>query len=424
IARLPVPIPRGGLASRHRHGRCVPPHWSYPSHRRTRSLSSDVPLQCRSALRGSIPSSLLYLPASHILIFPVQTPRVDRRPGMKTFVATAVLAVVLSLLLGRQAGPELLAGTSQAGAAPEVLTTAVQRLALASVHPEAPRRAPVVAPEALDDVVKRTCAGCHSERRKSGNLSLDGFTVAGVAQMPETVEGMIVKLRAGMMPPPGSRTPGADTLLALVETLEREADRAAARNPNPGGRTFQRLNRAEYQRSVEELLGLQVDPGNWLPLDTKSANFDNIADVQMPSASVLDSYLDAASEIARLAIGNPGPSATTACYKINRLAAQGARVEGAPEGTRGGISVVHNFPADGEYVFAMEFHANPIGELYGSAAPFDDEVDVSVNGVRVALIPVDRFMSDSDPEGLFIRTPPIPVRAGPQRISVAFVKNF
>src|SRR5690606_8084644 len=195
-----------------------------------------------------------------------------------------------------------------------VLTTAVQRLALASVHPEAPRRAPVVAPEALDDVVKRTCAGCHSERRRSGNLSLDGFTVAGVAQMPETVEGMIVKLRAGMMPPPGSRTPGADTLLALVETLEREADRVAARNPNPGGRAFQRLNRAEYRRSIQDLLALDVDVGDYLPLDTKSANFDNSADVQLLSPTLLEAYLKAAAEIARLAVGNMAASPSAATY--------------------------------------------------------------------------------------------------------------
>ena len=60
---------------------------------------------------------------------------------------------------------------------------------------------------------------------------------------------MIRKLRAGMMPPPGARRPGRATLDALADALETRIDRAAALNPNPGRRTFQRLNRAEYARA-------------------------------------------------------------------------------------------------------------------------------------------------------------------------------
>ena len=115
----------------------------------------------------------------------------------------------------------------------------------------------------------------------TGNISLTGFDVEAAPEEAETTERMIRKLRAGMMPPPGMPRPGGDTLLALVETLERKIDHAAARNPNPGGRTFQRLNRAEYEQSILDLLGLEIDAGEYLPLDTKSANFDNIADVQM-----------------------------------------------------------------------------------------------------------------------------------------------
>ena len=93
----------------------------------------------------------------------------------------------------------------------------------------------------------------------------------------------------------------------------------------------------------------------------KSANFDNIADVQMPSATLLDAYLDAASEIARLAVGDRKAGPTSATYKIPRLASQLTRVEGAPMGTRGGVAVTHTFLADGEYVFAITLHS--IGRL-------------------------------------------------------------
>ena len=291
-------------------------------------------------------------------------------------------------------------------------------------HARVTPRAPAVSNEALTAVVRGTCGTCHSDRQKAGNLVLQTFDVANAASTPETAEKMIAKLRAGMMPPPGRKRPGGDTLVALAETLERLVDRAAAAKPEPGTRSFQRLNRAEYERSIRDLLTLEVDAGKWLPLDTKSANFDNIADAQTPSATLLDAYLDAASEVSRLAVGDPKASVASATYKQPRLASQWEQVDGAPIGTRGGIAATHNFPADGEYVFTILLHAIPTGQLFGSDAPFDEKLEVSINGERVALLDIDRWSSQADPNGLNIKTNPIPVRAGPQRIAAAFLKTF
>jgi mono/diheme cytochrome c family protein len=280
--------------------------------------------------------------------------------------------------------------------------------------------------EVLTAVVKKNCAGCHSDNRKgtAGNLTLQSFTLGNATSTPETAEKMINKLRAGMMPPPGRARPGGDTLDILVSTLEKLMDAKAVSAPNPGGRTFQRLNRAEYTASIQDLLGLNVDAGSWLPLDTKSANFDNIADVQTPSATLLDAYMDAASEISRMAVGDPSAKSTTSTYKLPRLASQIEHVEGTPIGTRGGMSVTHNFPADGEYVFTVLMHASPTGQLYGAGAPFDEKIEIAVNGERVAVIEVDRWMTQADPNGMEIKTKPIPLRAGANRISASFLKSM
>ncbi len=277
----------------------------------------------------------------------------------------------------------------------------------------------------LTEVVSKSCsAACHTATRKSGDLSLADFDVAKAAASPEVTEKMINKLRTGMMPPPGRKRPEGDTLVQLVSTLERLIDRAAALKPNPGTRTFQRLNRAEYEASIRDLLTLEVNAGTWLPLDTKSANFDNIADVQMPSATTIDAYLDAASAISRMAVGDPRASTTSATYKLPRLASQLDRVPGAPAGTRGGVSEVHTFPADGNYVFEVTLHAIPTGQLYASSAPFDEQVEISIDGERVALIDIDRWMSQADPDGMDLKTKAIAVRAGPHRVTAAFLTTF
>jgi hypothetical protein len=296
---------------------------------------------------------------------------------------------------------------------------------------------PTAAASATDgqtQLVAQYCAGCHSEKGKAGGLTLAGFDAAKADKNAEVAEKMVRKLRAGMMPPPGARRPDAAALSGLVNTLETKLDAAAALNPNPGWRPFQRLNRAEYARAVKDLLGLQVDVNSFLPPDTISSGFDNISDVQNFSPTLMEGYLRAASQISRLAVGDRNASATSATYKIGRTASQMRHVEGTPVGTRGGTSVTHIFPADGDYVIKVSMHNEPLGGIYGrySMLTMDipEQVDVSINGERVALLDVSPSMSETDfgqnggANGLELKTPPIHITAGPQRVSVAFIQRL
>ncbi len=279
------------------------------------------------------------------------------------------------------------------------------------------------APESLTNIVQTYCVVCHNDVLLTGNTTLQGFEVENATDNAQVAERMIMKLRAGMMPPPGFPRPAGDSLLALVETLESTLDDAAARNPNPGTRTFQRLNRAEYEASVEDLLGLRIDAGLYLPLDTKSANFDNIADVQMLSPTLMDAYLNAAAEVSRLAVGNLEvlPSETT--YSKSGYFSQWERIDGAPFGTRGGISALHNFPADGEYRVKMAFDHTTTGEFFGNVTQ-GEQIEIAIDGERVALLNVDQFMHVADPNGANQESRSFFVTAGPHQISAVFLKQF
>ena len=339
---------------------------------------------------------------------------------MKPFVVAATATVVIAAAASTGYQGARRAEASRAAEARSVTLTNA-RAAGAFLSP----RRSEISNDALNGVIRNTCGSCHNDGLRVAEMSVDSFTVENAAKHPQLAEKMIVKLRAGMMPPPGEDRPKGDTLQVLVATLENILDKAAAANPNPGVRSFQRLNRAEYERSIKDLLTLDVDASKWLPLDTKSANFDNIADVQVPSATLLDSYLDAASEIARLTVGDPKIAITSTTYKLGRLASQSEQAVGAPIGTRGGLSVKHIFPADGEYQFAISLHAIPTGQLFGSTAPFDEMIEIAVDGARVATIEVDRGMSQSDPNGMELRAKqPVTVKAGEHVISAAVVRTF
>jgi hypothetical protein len=307
-------------------------------------------------------------------------------------------------------------------AAPPAEAATPSREAARSVSPEDAA--------AHNRMLRTYCMVCHNDRMKTGNMTLAGFDAGNAPASPDLAEKMVSKLRLGMMPPPGSRRPAEEVLTEVAGSLEAQLDESAAAQPNPGRRSFQRLNRAEYTAAIRDLLALDLDAAEYLPQDTISANFDNIADVQLLSATLMDSYLRAASEISRFAVGDPNAAPAETSYFVSRWSSQRRQVEGAPYGTRGGLAVDHTFPADGNYVFRVSLHHEVCGPVVGTAVGAlnseenPEQLELSIDGERVALLSIDPWMHTSDPDGATMITEPIFVKAGPRRLAAAFLRQF
>jgi len=156
--------------------------------------------------------------------------------------------------------------------------------------------------------------------------------------------------------------------------LETALDKAAALKPNPGSRSFQRLSQTEYARSIHDLLGIDIDAAAILPPDSLSDGFDNIAEAQSFSPTVLEGYIRASQRVVVEALGDPKATPTSATFTVSSTTGQMRQVDGAPFGTRGGVSVIHNFPADGEYTFNVRFHAATNGGLIGGRSAGEQAV--------------------------------------------------
>ena len=105
-----------------------------------------------------------------------------------------------------------------------------------------------------------------------------------VGERADVWEKVVRKLRAGAMPPAGRPRPDQNAIDGLTSWLERELDRAAATNPNPGAaQAVHRLNRAEYVNAIRDLLAIEIDGRSLLPADVSGYGFDNIADVLLVS---------------------------------------------------------------------------------------------------------------------------------------------
>ena len=264
------------------------------------------------------------------------------------------------------------------------------------------------------------CISCHNDGARQGGLSLEEVDPLHAAAHADTLEKVILKLRAGLMPPPRRPRPEAADISVFLTGIETAIDLAAAADPNPGRPVLHRLNRTEYANVVRDLVGLDVDAEGLLPPDDMSLGYDNMSDVLTVSPALLESYVSAAGKISRLAVGDPEASPLVDTYVVPQAVSQMRHVPGAPFGTRGGTVVTHNFPADGDYVFRMSFYYASIGPLFGDNLSAEGEqIEIAVDGARVALLDIDRKLKTTDD----LRTPPIRIAAGPRRISAAFIER-
>jgi hypothetical protein len=269
-------------------------------------------------------------------------------------------------------------------------------------------------------LVSEYCTSCHNDTLKSGGFAWSSIDLAHPEDNAERAEKVIRKLRAGLMPPPGKPRPAPSIVRSFASALETRIDEAAFARPYVGRAALHHLNRAEYAASVRDILGLAVDVDSLLPPDVQSHGFDNMADVLTTSPVLLEAYIRAASKISRLAVGDTETQAAAATFSASKDVSQSRHVPGAPIGTRGGMSVIYNFPVDGDYVFKLGFYYSVDGPLFGKIQGRSQQVEVSINGERVSLFTLDPNRTKWHD----MQTPPISVKAGPQRVSAAFVETF
>ena len=270
----------------------------------------------------------------------------------------------------------------------------------------------------------RYCVTCHNDRLRTAELSLEGLDLARIGDHAEVWETVVRRLRLQTMPPTGRPRPEAEVYDTVASALEAALDRHAADAPDPGRRpALHRLSRTEYQNAVRDLLALdhlpkEFDIGVMLPADNATSGFDNLADLLFVSPTLMERYLGAARKISRLAVGDSTMLPIVDTYQLDRNLIQDRHLEGMPLGTRGGTRVQTYLPLDGEYLITVEFPG---------AVRQETDLDVSVDGERVALLTVGQNPQQRGASGVFtFEAEPdvetrVPLQAGPRDITVAFL---
>ena len=284
-------------------------------------------------------------------------------------------------------------GALRAGLA-SVVTGMVADLAFATPPPNEPGQ--VVAAAAF---VRTYCASCHTERTQHvrcrrchtehGDSTFADLDLSELADHRETWEKVVVKLRAGLMPPLDAHRPDQATADRFRHWLSGELDRVAQELPDPGpSPVFRRLNRSEYQNAVRDLLHVHIDATHYLPADDSSHGFDNMAGTLRISPLLLERYLAAAKAVSRLVVGSK-KAFDSRTYHIGTEAERRVRSGDPVPGTEGGTQIRHYFPRDGDYEFTVSLEpVNRPGARRTTPVLVDRLLELAVDGNRIGTFHV------------------------------------
>jgi cytochrome c551/c552 len=227
-------------------------------------------------------------------------------------------------------------------------------LAIVSASAQTPAAA-----QARGKFVRQYCIGCHSERLKTGGITLENVGATRVSGDAGVWERVLRQVGSGQMPPAGMPHPDAAARSAFADDLEVALDQAARANPNPGKTMPHRLNRVEYSNAVRDLLALDTRPGEALPVDDSGNGFDNQADVLTMSPSLIDRYLSLARSVSLAAVGDLKTKPNDVEYygfdaSADRPAERDPDPLRVPFGASRGMFADHYFPLDAEYELRIE----------------------------------------------------------------------
>lgn len=265
------------------------------------------------------------------------------------------------------------------------------------------------------------CLDCHDNETQKADLNLEKFGDAPELYKERRVwEAVRDMIEHREMPPSKKPQPSEADRKQMVLFIEKELAKFDCEGPvNPGRVTIRRLNRAEYNNTVRDLMGVDFKPAEDFPLDEVGYGFDNIGDVLSLPPMLLEKYLSAAEKIVTAAIVTE-PSTLLPRVKVPGTAfrplaeGQDVRVDDGVVGffREGGAVAELKAPAAGEYLLRV----HSFGELAGPELP---KLSVKLGDQELTVIEVSAQEGQAADYDV-----PVKLAAGTQPLTLAFLNNF
>ncbi len=266
--------------------------------------------------------------------------------------------------------------------------------------------------------LQKYCFDCHAGGAEEGGLTLDEFAKPeAFAKNRKTAELVFKMLNAGVMPPEEGAQPKMEERQAAVDWIDAKLNYVDCDlPPDPGRVTIRRLNRAEYNNTIRDLVGIDFEPAADFPSDEVGNGFDNIGDVLSLPPLLLEKYLEAAETIAKKSIvAHPDR------YGIQRFAGKDLEGTGSAGGpgddgfitmaSTGSVIAKVRIPAKSEYVVRTEARADQAGDEPA-------RMELRLDGKKIEVFDIKGRRKPDAYEAKF------QIDAGEHKLEAAFINDF
>lgn len=270
--------------------------------------------------------------------------------------------------------------------------------------------------------VTKHCVDCHGPKKKNAGLALHVYTdEKSILKDRKKWHEVMRMIHQGEMPPEKRPRPDLkdrDTFLKAIADIFAAADATGKRDP--GRVTMRRLNRAEYNNTIRDLVGVDFKPADDFPADDVGYGFDNIGDVLTISPVLMERYLAAAENIMGQAIvvGDPPPPSkrpTSGQFLISKESKVIRDTSMRILDVAGDLSIGHKILEAGKYTFRVRAWSKQVG---------DEPVKVAfkVNGKQIHTAEIKPASGKFTAKNY--EAPPIELKPGEHTISLVFLNPY
>jgi hypothetical protein len=325
-------------------------------------------------------------------------------------------------------------------------------------RPGTPTPAPDAAPDPKADwkqfqatvqpFLAKNCYECHGEKDPENNFRLDQFTsAAALAKDRKALEDAYEKLTHEEMPPKEKPRPAKAQLAAVIDWFDKHLNIDCTGPSDPGRVTLHRLNRTEYNNTIDDLLLVDLKPADSFPIDMSGYGFDNNGDVLTIAPVLMEKYLSAASMVLDKVL-NAEPLNPDPVHQWDPALLAGT----VPKGTPAPPPAPPQTPAAGRALGAANANgrrAVVLGRVFPFSGEIHDDYDFPKDGTYILRLhgygtagtagrtdrPQVSFLLDGKPLGqpftvkedfrqaANYSTPPVHLTAGKHRVEIAFLNG-
>jgi hypothetical protein len=272
----------------------------------------------------------------------------------------------------------------------------------------------------IQPILRQYCYDCHDDDSAKGGLSLEKYkSIESIRADRKHWELLLRNVRAHEMPPEKKPQPTDAEREKLIKFVEEQIFQIDPKKPDPGRVTIRRLNRAEYNNTIRDLVGVNFQPAADFPVDDVGYGFDNIGDVLSMPPILLEKYLSAAEKILDSAIVEDGPVLDGPRQHIEAEMLPATGTASAKYGKNffalnreGEVYFTNRIESHGEYFI----RTRAFGQQAGPDAP---KLEIKIDGKAVHVFDVRAV--EGKPE---LYDKKVTLEPGEYRFAAAYINNY